>query len=172
MVNIGLNIKRAIRENNITQLELSKSSGVPTTTISNYINNRRTPRIEILNKIAYALCKPISYFYEDSNNEQLRDECEILKNAIATWGTDLQLNVAIEELSELIKEICKNKRGAYNVDHIAEEVADVEIMLEQIKMIFNNRESVERHKYEKLIRLEQRVNDAKDDVLVYPECKE
>lgn len=85
---------------------------------------------------------------------------EVLKRAIATFGTDLQLNVAIEELSELTKEICKNKRGADNADHIAEEVADVEIMLEQIKMIFNNRKSVERHKYEKLIRLEKRVNKA------------
>lgn len=85
---------------------------------------------------------------------------EVLKRAIATWGPDLQLNVAIEELSELTKEICKSKRGADNADHIAEEVADVEIMLEQIKMIFNNRKAVERHKHEKLIRLEKRVNKA------------
>ena len=85
---------------------------------------------------------------------------EVLKRAIATWGPDLQLNVAIEELSELTKEICKHKRGADNVDHISEEMADVEIMLEQMKIIFNNRKSVERHKYEKLIRLEQRVDKA------------
>lgn len=93
---------------------------------------------------------------------------EVLKNAIATWGADLQLNVAIEELSELTKEICKNKRGADNVDHIAEEVADVEIMLEQIKMIFNNRKAVEKYKHEKIIRLEKRVAASKDDALVYP----
>lgn len=84
---------------------------------------------------------------------------EVYKKAIATWGQDLQLNVAIEELSELTKEICKHKRGADNADHIAEEMADVEIMLEQMKIMFNNHAEVARHKMGKVIRLEQRVNE-------------
>ena len=60
-----------------------------------------------------------------------------LEKAIETYGIDMQLNVAIEELSELIKEICKNKRGADNIDHITEEVADCYIMLKQIEIIFD-----------------------------------
>lgn len=62
---------------------------------------------------------------------------ELYRAAIEAWGEDAQLDVAIEELSELIKEICKQKRGIGVFEHLVEEVADVEIMLEQIKLIFH-----------------------------------
>ena len=61
---------------------------------------------------------------------------EIFKKAIETYGAEAQLNVAIEELSELIKEICKHKRGADNKEAIIEEMADCYIMLKQMQMIF------------------------------------
>lgn len=61
---------------------------------------------------------------------------EVFKQAIETYGAEGQLNVAIEELSELIKEICKHKRGADNTEAIIEEMADCYIMLEQMQMIF------------------------------------
>ena len=60
-----------------------------------------------------------------------------LERAIETYGKDMQLNVAVEELSELIKEICKHKRGADNIDNIVEELADCYIMLNQLEIIFN-----------------------------------
>jgi DNA helicase IV len=60
----------------------------------------------------------------------------IYKQAIETYGKEEQLNIAIEELSELIKEICKHKRGEDNICAIVEEMADCYIMLEQMKMIF------------------------------------
>jgi NTP pyrophosphatase (non-canonical NTP hydrolase) len=58
-----------------------------------------------------------------------------LEKAIETYGKDMQLNVAIEEFSELIKEICKNKRGSNNRKAIIEEMADCYIMLEQLAII-------------------------------------
>lgn len=61
---------------------------------------------------------------------------KILKKAIDTFGVDMQLTVAVEEFSELTKEICKYKRGADNISNITEEMADCYIMLEQIKIIF------------------------------------
>lgn len=61
----------------------------------------------------------------------------VLEKAIQTYGKDMQLTVAVEELSELIKEICKNKRGRDNIDSIIEEVADCYIMLKQIEIIFD-----------------------------------
>lgn len=60
-----------------------------------------------------------------------------LEKAIATYGADMQLNVAIEELSELIKEICKSKRGNDNRENIIEEMADCYIMLKQLEYIFD-----------------------------------
>lgn len=59
-----------------------------------------------------------------------------LEKAIEVYGKDMQLNVAIEEFSELIKEICKHKRGEDNRDNILEEMADCYIMLQQLMIIF------------------------------------
>lgn len=59
-----------------------------------------------------------------------------LEKAIEVYGKDMQLNVAIEEFSELIKEICKHKRGEDNLDNIIEEMADCYIMMEQLLLIF------------------------------------
>ncbi len=59
----------------------------------------------------------------------------IYEKAINTYGENAQLDMVIEEMSELIKEICKKKRGKDNHDAITEEIADVEIMLEQLKII-------------------------------------
>ena len=70
-----------------------------------------------------------------------------LEKAIETYGKDMQLNVAVEELSELIKEICKNKRGADNREAIIEEMADCYIMLHQLALIFG----IERPELDKTI---------------------
>lgn len=61
---------------------------------------------------------------------------EVMQRAIAAYGAEAQLVVAIEEFSELIKEICKHKRYMDNTGAIIEEVADCYIMLEQVQMIF------------------------------------
>ena len=60
----------------------------------------------------------------------------IYKDALDTWGENAQLDVAIEEMSELIKEIIKFKRGIGDNAHMSEEIADVTIMLEQIIQMF------------------------------------
>jgi len=64
---------------------------------------------------------------------------DLYRKAIETWGVQLQLIMVFEECSELIKEICKWERmkDNSNVDNILEEIADVEIMLEQLKYMFD-----------------------------------
>lgn len=87
-----------------------------------------------------------------------------LEKAIETYGKDMQLNVAIEELSELIKEICKNKRGRDNRDNIIEELADCYIMMEQIEIIFEiYGEEIHTKMREKLDRLENRLTERKEN---------
>ena len=73
------------------------------------------------------------------------------------WGADAQLTVVIEELSELIKEVCKIKRNIGNLNHLAEEIADVEIMCEQLRYIYDLDLSVDTWKKSKLMRLEDRL---------------
>lgn len=91
------------------------------------------------------------------------DYKEIVRSALRCWGTQHQVVVAIEEMSELQKELCKLERGNADMNHIAEEIADVEIMLAQMKEAFNLSHSVETHKYFKLQRLDARISFAQKE---------
>lgn len=86
-----------------------------------------------------------------------KKEWEILSAAVATWGQDAQAKMLLEEMAELQKEICKAWRGKDNTVEIAEEVADVEVMLAQIKMIFGIDASVGVYRDAKIERLRQRL---------------
>lgn len=87
------------------------------------------------------------------------DDISVLKNAINTYGKDIQTIVAIEELSELQKELCKALRNKANIEHIVEEMADVDIIFNQLKIIFEIGENeIEANKRYKLNRLRDRIN--------------
>lgn len=58
------------------------------------------------------------------------------KQAIKTYGEHAQKLMAIEEMSELAKEICKDFRGKLNREHLIEEMADVLIMLDQMLLLY------------------------------------
>ena len=65
---------------------------------------------------------------------------EILKEFMNFWGYECQSTVAIEELSELIKALCKYKREDYDpiyIPDILEEIADVHNMIEQLESYFD-----------------------------------
>ena len=64
---------------------------------------------------------------------------DILKKLLDKYD-ERQMVVAIEELSELQKELCKSLRGKGNEEHIMEEMADVCIMLCQIMLYYNFKE--------------------------------
>lgn len=83
---------------------------------------------------------------------------ELYQQVTDKWGVDAQLTKAIEELSELIKEICKDKLDIGITENIAEEVADVEIMCEQLRFIYGFDDAVDTWKEYKLNRLRERVN--------------
>ncbi len=71
-------------------------------------------------------------------------------------GIDNQNAVCIEELAELIKELTKALRGKGNSMKIIEEMADVEVCVDQLKLNYdrNNGEGVKFFKDFKLNRLE------------------
>lgn len=85
------------------------------------------------------------------------DEQDVLLNAIAEYGKEAQLWMVIEEMSELAKEICKAMRGKNDPDAIADEIADVRIMLDQAEIIFGVEELVQAHRARKLLRLKDRL---------------
>lgn len=77
----------------------------------------------------------------------------IFNRAISFFGKESQKIMAIEEMSELIKELTKELRDRGDISHIAEEVADVEIMLSQLKLLYNIHNEVLSNRDYKLTRL-------------------
>ena len=76
---------------------------------------------------------------------------DIYTAAVKKFGKEHQLVLCMEEMAELTKELSKN------ITNISEEMDDVEIMLEQLRVIFGNRSEVDTIKAEKLLRLADRV---------------
>ena len=83
---------------------------------------------------------------------------QIMRKAVAKNGDLMQQVVLIEEMSELTKEICKHYRGEDNKEKIAEELADVYIMLRQLEIIHDIKDKdIEKMIDRKLQRLEIRI---------------
>ena len=91
---------------------------------------------------------------------------EIYKKALEKWGLEPQLNMVIEECAELIQSIQKLRRlpaperEKQIIGNLAEETADVLIMLEQLNLMFekdNFKDAVESKKIQKIKRLEEKV---------------
>ena len=86
---------------------------------------------------------------------------ETLFQAIQQFGFDKQALVAVEELSELQKEILKNvNRKQINRHNIKEELVDVLIMLRQLVLIYDFMpEELNKIAMEKMKRLKGYLND-------------
>lgn len=65
------------------------------------------------------------------------EEREVFKEAIVEFGPEPQLFMLFEEMGELMQAISKNHRGRDNLDNVAEEITDLQIMLDEAKVLFN-----------------------------------
>lgn len=63
------------------------------------------------------------------------NEYEIYREAVGRYGKKHQMEKAVEEMAELTVEIQKNLHGEANTGAMCEELMDVEITLEQLKII-------------------------------------
>ena len=61
-----------------------------------------------------------------------------MKDAIDHYGNDMQITQSIEKLSELIHALCKYKTQKSHItfSNVIEEIADVQFMLMQLKLMF------------------------------------
>jgi len=84
---------------------------------------------------------------------------QIHRKVIAKYGRRLQLMIFIEETAELIKEMIRELRQKGNTDKTIERIADAEIMVEQLKIIYNCHHQVEEVKNLKLARLNERIDN-------------
>lgn len=68
----------------------------------------------------------------------MKVEAEDLKKIIVHHGAFTQVNKAVEELIELSEILIKDvNKGEIDKEHLYEELADVYVMLEQLKIIYN-----------------------------------
>lgn len=85
------------------------------------------------------------------------DKYAIYIKALDTYGAQAQTLMCMEEMSELQKELCKHARGADNRAQIAEEIADVRIMLDQMELLHGCRSLAANFKLVKIKRLSKRL---------------
>ena len=103
----------------------------------------------------------------EMNETYDRTSCDerIMRQAIETYGVQSQCDVAIEEMAELTKAIVKIRRVADDygktqvaLDNLLEEIADVDIMIDQLKIMWGTKQ-VEEYRRKKLKRLAKRLED-------------
>lgn len=91
------------------------------------------------------------------------EKMNVLERAINTYGNDAQIDKAIEEMSELTKALLKLRYAAKDYEHdilqeaVAEEIADVGIMLRQLRMIFDFDATILHYEDEKVQRLQRQM---------------
>ena len=87
------------------------------------------------------------------------EQSEIFARCVELWGEESQWLLALEELSELQKELIlgmRRKKGK-NLPEIIEEMADVYVTLEQIRRICNiPAADIQKHADAKMTRLKER----------------
>lgn len=114
---------------------------------------------------------------------QLPDKyADVLYDAIDTYGREAQMDMCIEECSELIKALLKLRRlpleerlaakGMKALENIQEEIADVQIMLWQIDLMYGYG-YVEDQIDKKLNRLKERIKAGKpEDIMTTEKVKQ
>ena len=92
-----------------------------------------------------------------------KEQREICKKALDTFGIDKQLDIAIEEMAELTKAIIKHRRYASRetYENLCEETADVAIMIEQVFLSVKC-DDVAKYATAKIKRLKQRLDNLED----------
>ncbi len=91
-------------------------------------------------------------------------EDEIIGQAVAIYGPEAQTDMMIEEMAELTQALLKYRRYGtpLRLEAVQEEMADVEIMLRQMRIIYGDTEA---WKGAKLRRLEARLSGQTEETV-------
>lgn len=87
-------------------------------------------------------------------------ECKTFCAALRCYGGQAQITMVFEEMAELQNALCKFLRGHIDGDtlaNIAEEIADVGIMLDQMAIEFKVEDAVAEQRAFKVRRLRSRI---------------
>ena len=94
-----------------------------------------------------------------------REVFNTYNKAIELYGEKAQKLMAIEEMSELTKEICKDFRGKLDREHLIEEIVDVIITIDQLMMMYEiSGDEMEQMRERKFERLKERLEMVNDEI--------
>lgn len=71
-----------------------------------------------------------------TNQLMTNEEQQLCLEALESWGADAQIDLATEEMSELITKLCHFRRNKCGANEVAEEIADVMFMMKQLSLLF------------------------------------
>ncbi len=115
-------------------------------------------------RVAISDCEKI----EERDAEKTGARDAVFRRCICEYGTQPQIDVALEELSELMKALLKWRRakGAELTaarDNIIDEIADVRVMCRQMEILFQAEDEVERRIDFKVDRQRKRLDARKEE---------
>jgi len=152
-------ISRNFYELHYASMEL----GVPESTVLKALedlspNNKREDVYAYIKSNEDLPDRPFLYVKEDEVES-------ILKSAVDTFGEESQCQMLVEECSEVIQAVCKyfrkyrpSNKAEKEYENLCEEIADLEIVISQMKYIFNE-DKINAYRDKKLARLKQRIED-------------
>ena len=76
------------------------------------------------------------------NQISYEERKQVYMKALIANGDRVQMVKCLEELAECQQAICKILIGGENFDHLAEEIADATVTLEQMRLLFNINDKV------------------------------
>jgi NTP pyrophosphatase (non-canonical NTP hydrolase) len=95
-----------------------------------------------------------------------RSFTEICQYALDKWGMNAQLDQMAEECAEFIIALNHFRRGRINEQQLLEEIADVSVMVQEMKVYFY--EQVEVIEKRKIRRLNRKINSEIDKAGLKP----
>lgn len=84
---------------------------------------------------------------------------KVYRAAIEKWGIDAQEWMVVEEMGELQRALGKLRRRKISMAEVVDEIADVQIMLEQLQIMLGCEEPVRRRIDKKVLRLEKMIRE-------------
>jgi NTP pyrophosphatase (non-canonical NTP hydrolase) len=89
-----------------------------------------------------------------------QNEKTICALAVETFGPESQINMVIEECAELTNALCKLRRERVGTFDVVTEIADVQIMCEQLAYMFGEQTVADERK-RKIERLQKKITKYK-----------
>lgn len=155
-------LKIAIKNSGMTQSAIAEEAGIARGSIPSIVSHGHIPRSDTLRLLCRVLGVSADWILnlkqKPGDYAQRQWDQVVFRQALEKFGWEAQRLVLLEEMAELQDAVCKEVRERDVAEHIAEEVADVEIMLEQVKLHFGVEEIAREIRGEKIKRLRGRVD--------------